>query len=324
MSNQLEQLKKMSIVVADTAEFSLLEKFGPQDATTNPSLVLAGSLLPQYTKLVDDAIAYGRRHGKTPAEILEETTDKLTVNFGLEILKLIPGRVSTEVDAKYSFDTERSVAKAKKLVGLYRAAGIGKERLYIKLASTWEGIQAARQLEAEGIQCNLTLLFSFAQAVACAQAGVALISPFVGRIMDWYKKNEPKRDISGEKDPGVQSVTRIYNYYKAHGYKTIVMGASFRNISEIQLLAGCDKITIAPSLLDQLAKETTPLKRRLNPKVQNPEKKLAPFTQSDFLFLHNEDPMAVEKLAEGIRNFNKDTRKLEAYLQGRIQPKAKL
>ena len=318
----LDELKKHTIVVADTADFALLKEFQPEDATTNPSLVLAGSKLPQYASLVEAAVEYGKKTGATAEEKLEAAIDKLTVSFGCEILKIVPGRVSTEVDAKLSFNTEASVAKALSIVKLYEEAGFPKERLYIKLASTWEGIQAARVLEAQGIQCNLTLLFSFAQAVACAQAGVALISPFVGRIMDWYKKALGRDFADAKEDPGVQSVTRIFNYYKTHGYKTIVMGASFRNMGEIVELAGCDKITISPSLLSELAKsEASLVSLKLNREAPStaafPQDatKLAELSQSAFLFMHNEDPMAVEKLAEGIRNFNKDTRTLEATIQ---------
>jgi len=322
MASALESLKQVSIVVADTADFGLLAKYKPQDATTNPSLVLAGSALPQYSQLITRALEYGRKHGKTLDEQTEAALDKLTVSFGIEILKLVPGRVSTEVDAKLSFDVEASIRKARQLVALYAEEGIPKERLYIKLASTWEGIQAARVLEAEGVWCNLTLLFSFAQAVACAQAGVSLISPFVGRILDWHKKASPKSDFNGAKDPGVVSVTRIYNYYKAYGYKTTVMGASFRTVSEIVELAGCDKITIAPQLLGELQKMPAGLTRKLNPKPQGiPEARLPTLTQSHFLFMHNEDQMAVEKLSEGIRNFNKDTRKLEALIRSKLAAK---
>jgi transaldolase len=321
MSSQLEQLKKVSIVVADTADFGLLAQYQPQDATTNPSLVLAGTKLPKYAPLIDEAIAYGLKKSTNSEEQLEWIIDKLTVNFGIEILKLIPGRVSTEVNAKLSFDVNASVAKAKRLVKMYEEAGIGKERLYIKLASTWQGIRAAALLESEGIQCNLTLLFSFAQAVACAQAGVALISPFVGRILDWYKKAEKKDSYPSHQDPGVVSVKRIFNYYKAHGYKTIVMGASFRNVGEIVELAGCDKITISPGLLGELAKSTAPLVKKLDAAAakKNAEPKLATLTESDFLFLHNEEPMAVEKLAEGIRGFHADTRTLEKAIRAKVQ-----
>lgn len=319
MSSALEQLKKHSIVVADTADFGLLKEFAPTDATTNPSLILAGSKNAKYQKIIDDAVAYADKHANTTEEKVDLALDKLTVAFGLEILKLIPGRVSTEVDAKLSFDTEASVAKALKLVKMYEEAGIGKDRLYIKLASTWEGIQAARILEAQGIKCNLTLLFSFAQAVACAQAEVALISPFVGRIMDWYKAKEKREFKDPFTDPGVISVTRIFNYYKAHGYNTTVMGASFRNVGEIIALAGCDKITISPALLKELGKlPADKVQLRLNkdkPVVKGSDaKKLPELSRADFLFMHNEDPMAVEKLAEGIRSFNKDTRILEGII----------
>lgn len=320
MPTHLEELKKHSIVVADTADFGLLKEYQPQDATTNPSLVLAGTKIEKYAHLVDEAIAYAKSKSDKEEERLDWAMDKLTVNFGLEILKIVPGRVSTEVDAKLSFDTEASIAKGRRLVALYEEAGIGKDRLYIKLASTWQGIQAARVLESEGINCNLTLLFSFAQAVACGQAGVALISPFVGRIFDWYKKAEGKDSYPAPEDPGVKSVTRIFNYYKAHGYKTVVMGASFRNAGEITELCGCDKITISPSLLQELSKTEGTLTKKLDAATagEKAEAKLPDFTEADFLFLHNEDPMAVEKLAEGIRNFNKDTRALEKTVREKI------
>lgn len=319
MASALDQLKQHSIVVADTADFGLLAQYKPEDATTNPSLVLAGASMEQYAHLVSDAIAYGKAKGTTIDQQTEEAIDKLTVSFGCEILKIVPGRVSTEVDAKLSFDVEGSVAKARKLVQLYAEQGIGKERLYIKLASTWQGIRAAEILEKEGVNCNLTLLFSFAQAVACAQAGVALISPFVGRILDWHKKASGK-DFAGAEDPGVVSVTAIYNYYKQHGYKTVVMGASFRNVTEITELAGCDKITISPALLGQLAASHDAVPRKLSPETAGATAvaKIPQMTESDFLFMHNEDAMAVEKLAEGIRNFNKDTRKLEASIRAKL------
>ena len=315
----LDQLKQHSIVVADTADFGLLAKYKPQDATTNPSLVLAGSQIAKYSPLIDEALRYGKKNGKTLAEQVDAAVDHLTVSFGVEILKIVPGRVSTEVDAKLSFDADAMVAKALKLVKLYKERGIGTDRLYIKLASTWEGIQAARVLEAQGIQCNLTLLFSFAQAVACAQAGVSLISPFVGRILDWHKKNSPGKDFAGAADPGVVSVTAIYNYYKAYGYKTVVMGASFRNIGEIVDLAGCDKITISPNLLEELANKKVPLTRKLSPSNVKSVPKLPELSQADFLFLHNEDAMGVEKLSEGIRNFHKDTQKLHAAITARVK-----
>lgn len=337
-SNALDALRQHSVVVADTADFALLAKFRPTDATTNPSLVLAGAALPQYAPLVAKAAAAGAKaaaaaakkagSGQPPtlAAAVEETMDALTVAFGLEILKAVPGRVSTEVDARLSFDAAASVAKGRKLVALYAAAGIPKERVYIKLAATWEGVEAARQLEAEGIACNLTLLFSFAQAVACAQAGVSLVSPFVGRILDWHKKNAPAGTpadaFAGAKDPGVVSVTRIYNYYKAHGYTTTVMGASFRTVSEITELAGCDKITIAPSLLAELQKlPAAAVARRLSPEAAKkaPEKRLPALTQAVFLALHTDDAMGSEKLAEGIRGFAKDTVKLEAVVAAKLQ-----
>lgn len=323
MPTHLEELKKHSIVVADTADFDLLKEYQPQDSTTNPSLVLAGFRMEKYASLIDDAIKFAQEKSKDEKEQLEWAVDRLTVNFGLEILKIVPGRVSTEVDAKLSFDVEGSIAKAKQLIQMYADAGIGKERIYIKLASTWQGIQAARRLEAEGINCNLTLLFSFAQAVACAQAGVSLISPFVGRILDWYKKAEGKDGYPAAEDPGVVSVTKIYNYFKAHGYKTIVMGASFRNAGEITELCGCDKITISPALLKELANAQGELPKKLDAAgaASKADEKLPELSEASFLFMHNEDPMAVEKLAEGIRNFNKDTRTLEKAILERMGKK---
>lgn len=331
MPSQLEQLKEVTIVVADTADFGLLAEFKPEDATTNPSLVLAGSQLPQYHHLMTEAIEFAKANvsnyakfynsEKTEENVLALALDKLTVSFGLEILKVVPGRVSTEVDAKLSFDKEKMIQKAHLLIQLYEESGIKRDRIYIKLASTWEGIQAARELEKENICCNLTLLFSFAQAVACAQANVSLISPFVGRILDWYKKAEPAKADSfvGAADPGVISVTKIYNYYKQHGYKTIVMGASFRNTSEITELAGCDKLTISPGLLSELAKADGTLTRKLDPAhLTEKSEKLPELSQADFLFMHNEEAMAVEKLAEGIRNFHKDTKKLEAAIKEKL------
>lgn len=331
MPSQLDQLKQHTIVVADTADFGLLAQFKPEDATTNPSLVLAGSQLPQYQHLVEEAIAFAKANINKYAaayqssnemeNILDLAVDKLTVSFGLEILKVVPGRVSTEVDAKLSFDKEKMVRKARMLIQLFSEAGISRDRIYIKLASTWEGIQAARELESDGIQCNLTLLFSFAQAVACAQAKVSLISPFVGRILDWYKKAEPEKAATfhGAADPGVVSVTAIYNYYKQHGYQTIVMGASFRNTSEVVELAGCDKLTISPKLLEELSKSEATVARKLDSAHTGAKmEKLPELSQSDFLFMHNEDAMAVEKLAEGIRNFHKDTQKLVATIREKL------
>ncbi|AIN96947.1 transaldolase, putative [Leishmania panamensis] len=331
MPTQLEQLREMTTVVADTANFALLAQFQPQDATTNPSLVLAGSQLPEYEHLMTEAIEYAKANlgmhanhytSKNKEEnVVALAVDKLTVSFGLEILKVVPGRVSTEVDARLSFDKDMMMEKARLLIQMYEAAGVDRSRIYIKLASTWEGIQAARELEKEGICCNLTLLFSFAQAVACAQANVSLISPFVGRILDWYKRADPaKADcFVGEADPGVVSVTKIYNYYKQHGYKTIVMGASFRNVEEILALAGCDKLTISPMLLEKLAACNDKVHRRLDPSnVAEKMEKLPELSRESFLFMHNENPMAVEKLAEGIRNFHQDTEKLRRVIYGRL------
>lgn len=333
MSSQLSQLKQFTTVVADTADFSLLEQFKPEDATTNPSLVLAGAALGTYTRLIEEAVEYAKSHVQEhrsaypnpDTALLDLCVDKLTVCFGVEILKIVPGRVSTEVDARLSFDRDAMIARARLLVRLYEEVGIRRDRLYLKLASTWEGIQAARELEKENICCNLTLLFSFAQAVACAQAGVSLISPFVGRILDWNKKNKPDQAASfvGAADPGVISVTKIYNYYKRHGYKTIVMGASFRNVEEIVELAGCDKLTISPKLLEELAKRNDTIVRKLRPGSANEGgedgmAKLPELTQAEFLFMHNEDAMAVDKLAEGIRNFHADTEKLRATLRKMI------
>nr|CCD16030.1 unnamed protein product [Trypanosoma congolense IL3000] len=327
--NQLEALKKHTCVVIDTADFSLLKEFSAEDATTNPSLVLAGSQLPQHAHLVTGAVEFARanvdRFGDgllasstdRKAQILELAVDKLTVSFGVEILKAIPGRVSTEVDARLSYDVARMVQKAKHLVRLYEEAGVTRERLYVKIASTWEGIRAAEQLERDGINCNLTLLFSFGQAVACAQAGVSLISPFVGRVLDWYKAKYPERadTFVGANDPGVVTVTRVYNYYKQHGYKTIVMGASFRNTAEVLELAGCDKLTISPKLLQELASTPGEVVRKLSPtQFTQPIPKLPELTKAESLFEGEPNDMAVEKLEEGIRNFATDTGKLEAHI----------
>lgn len=331
MPSQLEQLKNFTTVVADTADFSLLAQFQPEDATTNPSLVLAGSQLPQYASLVTDAVKFatanlGQLRSFYDADIsdkralLELAVDKLTVSFGLEILKVVPGRVSTEVSARLSYDTEKMLTKARLLIKLYEDAGIPRSRIYVKIASTWEGIQASRVLEKENINTNMTLLFSFAQAVACAQASSALISPFVGRILDWHKKANPSGSFDGAADPGVVSVTKIYNYYKAYGYKTIVMGASFRNTTEILELAGCDKLTISPKLLADLAKAEAPIVRKLDPAsgAGKAIAKLPELTQAEFLWMHNDDAMAVEKLTEGIRNFHADTVKLEEAIQKQL------
>ena len=314
--NQLEALRAMTVVVADTGDIEAIRQYQPQDATTNPSLILAASALPQYAPLIDNAIAYGKKQSDDRAQQLIEAEDKLAVNIGLEILNFIPGRISTEVDARLSYDSAATVAKARKIIALYQAAGIRRERILIKIAATWQGIRAAETLEKEGINCNLTLLFSQAQARACAEAGVTLISPFVGRILDWYKAHDGK-DYAPAEDPGVQSVTAIYRYYKEHGYPTIVMGASFRNRGEITELAGCDRLTIAPPLLAELQASDAALPRKLEDKGASKEKP-APLTEAEFLWQHNSDPMAVEKLAEGIRKFAADQEKLEAMLAAKL------
>merc|ERR1712168_1747294 len=313
-------LKKHTVVVADTGDFEAMKKYQPQDATSNPSLILQAANMPQYSALIDKAIAYGRNNGTTDEEMLESTMDKLYVLFGCEILKLIPGRVSTEVDARLSFDKEASIKKAKSLIELYQEEGFGKDRILIKLGSTWEGIKAAEVLEAEhGIHCNLTLLFSFAQAVACAEAKVTLISPFVGRIMDWYKAKHNKT-YEAEEDPGVLSVRKIYNYYKKHGYKTVVMGASFRNTGEVTALAGCDLLTISPKLLAELdnMSENVPVKLSVEGAAGSDSQKIS-LDEAGFRWLHNEDEMAVEKLSQGIRGFAADAIKLETIIREKLQ-----
>ena len=317
MTTQLDSLRKMTVVVADTGDIDAIKKYQPQDATTNPSLILSASALPQYAPLIDEAIAYAKAQSVDKAQQLIDAEDKLAVNIGLEILKIVPGRISTEVDARLSYDTQATVEKARKLIALYNAAGISNDRILIKIASTWQGIRAAEILEKEGINCNLTLLFSEAQARACAEAGVYLISPFVGRILDWYKANTDKKEYAPAEDPGVISVTKIYNYYKEYGYKTVVMGASFRNVGEIIELAGCDRLTIAPALLKELQENTTPLVRKLEYKGEV-KAKPQPLTEAEFYWQHNSDAMAVEKLAEGIRKFAVDQEKLEAMLSAKL------
>jgi transaldolase len=307
MSNQLDQLKQFTVVVADTGDFASMKEFSPRDATTNPSLILKAAGMPSYAPLLDQAIK-----DAGSAASLSEVIDRLLVVFGLEILKIVPGRVSSEVDARLSFDTAATVAKAREIIALYEKAGIGKDRVLIKIASTWEGIKAAEQLEKDGIHCNLTLLFSFAQAVACAEAGITLISPFVGRILDWHKAKKPDANFANAADPGVISVTQIYTYYKKFGYKTEVMGASFRNTGEITELAGCDLLTIAPPLLAELKASTAPLVRKLDPAAAaSADLKKVSFGEADFRFAMNDDPMATEKTAEGIRLFSADIVKLE-------------
>ncbi|MFV0375887.1 MAG: transaldolase [Mangrovibacterium sp.] len=317
--NLLEQLKTMTIVVADTGDFESIKAFTPRDATTNPSLILAATGDAKYQHLIDQTIGYARQKGGSKKEQLANCMDKLSVNFGTEILKIVPKRVSTEVDARLSFDTEATVDKARHLIGLYEAEGIPREKVLIKIASTWEGIKAAGIVEREGIHCNLTLLFSLAQAIACAEEKVQLISPFVGRIYDWYKKERGVSDIPATEDPGVHSVTEIFNYYKKYGYKTEVMGASFRNIGEIIELAGCDLLTISPNLLKELAEKEGTLVRKLDatntggynaPKISPDEK--------TFRWMMNEDAMATEKLAEGIRKFAADIEKLEKKISEKL------
>ena len=317
MTTQLDSLRSMTVVVADTGDIDAIKKYQPQDATTNPSLILSASALPQYAPLIDEAVAYAKAQSADKAQQLIDAEDKLAVNIGLEILKIVPGRISTEVDARLSYDTQATVEKARKLIALYNAAGISNDRILIKIASTWQGIRAAEILEKEGINCNLTLLFSEAQARACAEAGVYLISPFVGRILDWYKANTDKKEYAPAEDPGVISVTKIYNYYKEYGYKTVVMGASFRNIGEIIELAGCDRLTIAPALLKELQKNSTALVRKLDYKGEV-KAKPQPLTEAEFYWQHHSDAMAVEKLAEGIRKFAVDQEKLEAMLSAKL------
>ncbi|HKM44090.1 MAG TPA: transaldolase [Dysgonamonadaceae bacterium] len=317
--NLLEQLKKHTKVVADTGDFASIEAYKPIDATTNPSLIFAASQNPKYSALVDDAIAYAKSKSNDKTVQLSKAMDKLAVNFGLQILEIVPNRVSTEVDARLSFDKDGSVKKARDLIALYEEAGISRERILIKLASTWEGIKAAEELEKEGIHCNLTLLFSFAQAVACAEAKVRLISPFVGRILDWHKKDRGVTEIAPQEDPGVLSVKNIYNYYKKFGYKTQVMGASFRNIGEITELTGCDLLTISPALLKELESTKGTLQPQLTPEIASKSdlEKIS-VNEKTFRWMLNEDAMATEKLAEGIRNFTKDLLRLEEQMKKKL------
>src|SRR6266404_399573 len=308
----LESLKKYTTVVADTGDIEAIARHRPQDATTNPSLLYHAAQMPVYRHLVEEASQLALERGGSHEEMAAEFIDRLFVLFGWEILKVVPGRVSTEVAASLSFDTAATIAKDRKLISLYERKGVARERILIKIASTWEGIRAAELLEKEGTHCNLTLLFSFAQAVACAEAGVTLISPFVGRIYDWYKKEGGGAEIPPDKDPGVASVTRIYNYYKKFGYPTQVMGASFRKTEQILALAGCDLLTIAPDLLDKLSKAPGPIERKLSVEKAKAEKidKVA-MDEKTFRWMQNDDAMATDKLAEGIRRFDADARKLE-------------
>ncbi|MBA8276188.1 transaldolase [Escherichia fergusonii] len=315
--NELDGIKQFTTVVADSGDIESIRHYQPQDATTNPSLLLKAAALEQYGHLIADAIAWGKKNGKTQEQQVVAACDKLAVNFGTEILKIVPGRVSTEVDARLSFDKEKSMQKARHLVELYQQQGVDKSRILIKLAATWEGIRAAEELEKEGINCNLTLLFSFAQARACAEAGVFLISPFVGRIYDWYQARHPMDPYVVEEDPGVKSVRNIYDYYKQHRYDTIVMGASFRRTEQILALTGCDRLTIAPNLLKELQEKVSPVVRKLIPASQALPRPV-PMTEAEFRWEHNQDAMAVEKLSEGIRLFAVDQRKLEDLLAAKF------
>ncbi len=316
--SQLDQLKKFTRVVADTGDFESMRAYQPQDATTNPSLILQAAQKPEYAALVDKAVAKHKGSTATGAALIDDVIDDVLVNFGLEILKIVPGRVSTETDARLSFDTAGSIAKGRELIKLYEAQGISRDRILIKIASTWEGIKAAEVLEKEGIHCNLTLLFSLAQAVACAEAKVQLISPFVGRIYDWFKAAN-KRDYTGAEDPGVQSVTTIFNYYKKFGHQTEVMGASFRNVGQITELAGCDLLTISPELLGTLAASHEPLVKKLDEAAaKTSDIAKLPLDEKTFRFLVNDDAMATEKTAEGIRKFSADIVKLEKLIAAKL------
>lgn len=312
MANQVEQLKELTVIVADTGDVDSIKRLKPQDATTNPSLIYKAATMSQYAKLVDDAVAYGKGD-------LETVMDKLAVNFGAEITKIVPGYVSTEVDARLSFDTEATIKKARRIIELYKEVGIDKSRILVKIAATWEGVKAAEILEKEGITCNLTLIFSISQAIACAEAGCTLISPFVGRIMDWHKKDQGVDGFDPKEDPGVKSVTSIYNYFKKHGYNTIVMGASFRNTGQIIELAGCDRLTISPNLLDEMAGSKETVEQKLDAeKALGLEIEKIEMDEKQFRWSMNEDAMATEKLAEGIRNFAKDIVKLEEVVKEKM------
>ena len=323
MSTLLDQLKSMTVVVADTGDIKSIRQFTPRDATTNPSLITAAAGMPEYAEVVDGALLWASKQagsGAADSRVVGFSIDRLAVEFGLRILQIVPGRVSTEVDARLSYDTAASIEKARYLIGQYAAAGIGKDRVLIKLASTWEGIKAAEVLEREGIHCNLTLLFGMHQAIACAEAGVRLISPFVGRILDWHKKDTGRDSYPPGEDPGVVSVTTIYNYYKKHGYKTEVMGASFRNLGEIIELAGCDLLTIAPNLLGDLQSQEGTLVRKLDPgKAAAMDIPKTPVDEAAFRAMHEKDRMAKDKLAEGIEGFSKAIVALEKLLTERLK-----
>ncbi|MBF0239997.1 MAG: transaldolase [SAR324 cluster bacterium] len=315
MENKLSQLKKMTLVVADTGDIDAMKQYQPEDATTNPSLIYRAAQMDKYEHLVRDAIRWAQDQGGNKEQIMANTVDQLAVSLGSEILKIIPGRISTEVDSRLSFDIDGTIQRARKLISLYHDRKIPAHRVLIKIAATWEGIKAAEILEKENIQCNLTLLFGFGQAVACAEAGVFLISPFVGRILDWYKKTTGRSDFAAEEDPGVQSVTTIYNYYKKFDHQTIVMGASFRNHGQIEQLAGCDRLTISPQLLKILNTETETIPRKLSPaKAKKSDLKRIEMDEKRFRWMLNDDAMSTEKLAEGIRIFTEDIRKLETFI----------
>jgi len=317
-----DQLVKMTVVVADTGDFNSIRKYEPQDTTTNPSLIQKAAQMPEYAHVVDDALRWAREQagrGAPTEAVLDQAIDRLAVEFGLRILEIIPGRVSTEVDARLSYDTPGTIEKARHIIDLYEKAGIPRERILIKIASTWEGIEAGAQLEKEGIHCNLTLLFGVHQAVACAEAGVTLISPFVGRILDWYKKDTGRDSFPAPEDPGVLSVTRIYNYFKHYGYGTEVMGASFRNLGELTELAGCDLLTIAPNFLEDLRSTVAPLPRKLAPDAaRDMDIARIPMSRDIFHQMHEEDRMAHEKLAEGIAGFTKAIEELDTFLAERL------
>jgi len=316
--NQLDQLRKFTTVVADTGDFAALKQYAPQDATTNPSLIFKAAQMPEYRYLMDKAVADNKKSGAGGEKLLRSVVDDLLVLFGVEILKIVPGRVSTETDANLAFDTEGLVSKAHRFIELYRAHGIGRERILIKIATTWEGVRAAEILQREGINCNMTLLFSLPQAVACAEAKARLISPFVGRILDWHKAKE-KRDFAPAEDPGVLSVKEIYGYYKKFGHATEVMGASFRNAGEILELAGCDLLTISPQLMEELQKSTAPVVRKLSPELARASQiERLRLNEKKFRWLLNENPMATEKTADGIRLFNADALKLEQFIAAKL------
>ena len=318
MASKLDQLRAMTVIVADTGDIEAVRRLKPQDCTTNPSLLLKAVEMPAYAGLFDESLAWGRRQGGAREAIIAAMCDRLAVAFGTELAGIVPGRISTEVDADLSFDTQATIDKAHAIVAAYAARGIGRERILIKIASTWEGIRAAAVLQKEGIDCNLTLLFGLPQALACAEAGVFLISPFVGRILDWHLANGAARPATPQDDPGVQSVTRIWNHYKRHGFNTVVMGASFRNTGQVVALAGCDRLTISPDLLAELASQEGDVARALVDSGHRADP-LPVLDERSFRWQHNEDAMANDKLADGIRRFAEDQRKLEALLAGRMQ-----